>query len=314
MKKIALLLICFLAPPLCAQLRIEGEAKVKPYKIVRLEAKGQDEKAGILWRVNPSRDIDKALSHKSQLHFVAPPGTYQVECLALRIAPDGSTTIESVDTTVTISATPEIKPIPLPKADPIGATCRLRFGSSGCTATVIGPRRNDGRWDILTASHCTPEVGSSGEITLKDGRRFKVTVIARERGPDLAWLRTEASPEEMPWATLAKDLPANGTKVWHMAYGIDKAGNKEEGAVTSQPNKTGLLSFRLSVSSGDSGGGIFREDTGELVSAVCCTTERGKLTTMYGGSCIEAQRMRPKETKEFDPVETPAKMPDPPKE
>jgi len=51
----------------------------------------------------------------------------------------------------------------------------------------------------------------------------------------------------------------------------------------------------LSVSHGDSGGGIFREDTGELVANVCCTKGIGLKTTMWGGCSTKALALLPKE-------------------
>jgi hypothetical protein len=54
-----------------------------------------------------------------------------------------------------------------------------------------------------------------------------------------------------------------------MGYGVDKPGNKETGHMVSGPDGNGQLRMNLSVSSGDSGSGTIRADTGELVAVVC---------------------------------------------
>jgi hypothetical protein len=230
------------------------------------------------------------------LEFAAHPGTYEVELLVIQQA-DGGLVVEESTITVVVEGCGPVPPRPEPKppgkADPVQAIGKLRFGNAGCTATVIGPRRGDGKWDILTASHCTGGVGSRGSFTLKDGRILAVTVAARNADSDLTWLVTDAALDDLPFANLAAKNPPVGTEVWHMGYGIDKPGNREEGRVVGPETPDGQLQFGLSVSSGDSGGGIFRADTDELVAVVCCTTERGRKTLMFGGSAEQAARLRP---------------------
>lgn len=185
--------------------------------------------------------------------------------------------------------TPPPQPVPPPPgaADAINATAKFRTGNTGCTATVVGPRRSDGKWDVLIAAHCVSGVGTKGRLYFKDGREVSVTVRVIARGPDLCWMVTDESIN-LPYALLAKDLPQIGTRVWHQGYGVDRPGNRETGQVVSGESQSGQLSMKLSVSSGDSGSGIFREDTNELVSVVCCYGQ-GKT---YGGSCVQAERLR----------------------
>lgn len=306
----ATLLLFLLSAPAWGQLKITGEAKVKANRMVRLTATGMAEGAALVWDVSDEDRCDVEESG-NRLLLVAPPGTYKVKVRALTVK-DGKTAAETARVTVVVEAEQPPVPPPPPKkaADPVQATCKLRFGNSGCTATVVAPRRADGRWEALTASHCTGEVGSKGRITLKDGRSFTVTVVARNRSADLSWLVTDEAPEDMPHALLATSNPTAGVKVWHQGYGVDRPGNRESGNVQGGPSATGQLAFKLSVSSGDSGGGIFREDTGELVAAVCCTTGMGRQVTMFGGSCTTAIAMRPKS--EDLTLELPARMPDPP--
>jgi hypothetical protein len=203
---------------------------------------------------------------------------------------------------------PEVPP-PAQKADPTQATGRLRFGTSGCTATVMYPRRPDGRWDILTAAHCTGGPGSKGSITMKDGRTINVTVAVREPGADISWLVTDNPVDSLPFAHLAVSNPSTGTKVWHTGYGVQVPGNREDGEIIGVTQE-GQLSMYLSVSSGDSGSGIFRDDTGELVAVVCCTTRKGAKVVMYGGHCERAVQLRPKgvatsDTGVWEPMEIP---------
>lgn len=276
--------------------RITGETKYKPHSLVRLRAEGVDSKAAILWRVHPAKDVQRATTPRGVLEFAAHPGTYEVELLVIQQA-EGGLVVEESSITVVVEGCGPVPPKPDPKppgkADPEKAIGKLRFGSAGCTATVIGPRRGDGKWDILTASHCTGGTGSRGSFTLKDGRTLAVTVAARNADSDLTWLVTDAALDDLPFAELAKKNPPVGTEIWHMGYGIDKPGNREDGRVIGGETPDGQLQMELSVSSGDSGGGIFRADTNELVAVVCCTTERGRKTVMFGGSAEQAHRLRP---------------------
>lgn len=195
-----------------------------------------------------------------------------------------------------LAALKQTPPPPVDPPDPVAATVKLRFGNSGCTATIVGPRRPDGRWDVLTAAHCTGNLGSKGTITLKNGQSLAVTVTARATGPDLAWLVTDLVLEKLPFATLAPANPAPGTPVWHMGYGTDRPGNREEGTVTRGPDSNGQLQIHLSVSPGDSGSGIFRADTGELVAVTCCTSSLARPGAMWGGASTTAIPLRPRVT------------------
>ncbi|MCZ2341693.1 MAG: S1 family peptidase [Bacteroidales bacterium] len=278
-------------------IRIVGKTDYPSHSLVRLRAENVDPKAAILWRVHPSQDVQKATTPREVLEFAAHPGRYEIELLVIQQS-DGGLTVGESQIMVTVAGCgpvpPEPKPSPTPpKADPVAAIGKLRFGNSGCTATVIYPRRPDGKWDILTASHCTGGPGSRGTFTLKDGRTLAVTVTARNTSSDLTWLVTDEIVETLPFAMLATQNPTVGTAVWHSGYGVDRPGNREDGQIIGGETADGQLQMELNVSSGDSGGGIFRNDTNELISVVCCTQARGRKTTMYGGSAEQAARLRP---------------------
>lgn len=202
-------------------------------------------------------------------------------------------------------------PQPTPTPNPPAALGRITFGNAGCTATVIGPRRADGRWDILTAAHCVRGQGQRGTMRMKDGRSFGVTVVAVNTDADACWLVSDQAITDLPFAVLSSTAPDPGTKVWHAGYGIDKPGNREEGEVMALPNREGQIMFMLSVSSGDSGGGIFREDTGELVSTVCCTERLSGKGRMYGAGpdAIRALRKSSADDAEWTPIPMPTRPP-----
>lgn len=69
----------FLFLPLAAgaePIRIAGETKYKPHSLVRLKAENADPKAAVLWRVYPSKDVQRATTPRGVLEFAAHPGTY----------------------------------------------------------------------------------------------------------------------------------------------------------------------------------------------------------------------------------------------
>ncbi len=297
MKTLPLLLALLLIapPPARADLRIAGDLKVRPHRMAVLSAEGAPDGAALIW------DFDEDRLHGEEaggrLFLAGPPGSYRVKLRAI-IVKDGRTQALTARAEVVIGdpapPPPKAPDKPAPKADPLAALCRLRVGTIGCTATVVGPRRPDGRWDVLTASHCMGTAGRKGTITLKDGRTLAVTAYEREAASDLCWMATDDPVDSLPFALLAAKAPEAGTAIWHAGFGVDRPGNTERGTITAGETPSRQLVMSLSVSHGDSGGGIFREDTGELVAAVCCTRSVGVRTQMYGGSSVRAAELRAK--------------------
>ena len=199
---------------------------------------------------------------------------------------------------------------PAPAADPLAAIGQIQFGSAGCSATIVGPRREDGRWDILTAAHCLKGQPESGRLKLRDGRVITVRAASQDARSDAAWLVTVDPHDSLPFALLADKLPEPGERVWHAGFGIDNPGIREDGEVVNGQNSDGQTQFILSVSSGDSGGGIALDRTGRILSSVCCTEARGRKANCWGCSVESARRIRPKQlTDDFNwsPIALPIK-------
>lgn len=207
--------------------------------------------------------------------------------------------------------TPPIGPTPDAKPDTPKALAKIQFGNAGCTATVIGPRRDDGRYWVLTASHCVERIGQHGTMRLLDGRTTGLTVMAFDRKADCCWCVTESNSEIYPFAFLAETAPAVGSRIWHAGYGVDRPGNREDGVVEAPPDANGQVRFRLNVSSGDSGGGICTNEAGEVVSCVCCTTSRGSAGSVWGAGPDAIRRARPTAMvmDDWRPIEVPIRMP-----
>lgn len=209
-------------------------------------------------------------------------------------------------------AVPPTPPAPQPpKADPLAAIGRIQFGSAGCTATITGPRREDGRYWVLTAAHCISGVGQQGTMKLRDGRSLGLQVAAVDKRADCCWCVTTTNSVEYPVAFVADRSPAAGSRIWHAGYGVDVPGNREDGTVTAGPNGDGQIEMRLSVSSGDSGGGIALDADGRIVSCVCCTTAKGQVARVWGASPESINKLRPA-TVSLDvwtPIEIPVIMP-----
>lgn len=335
MRLTALLVLLAVANHAAAEpVRIAADGpptKYKPYTLVRVKASGVDEKSAIVWRVTPKANVSRATTPRGVLEFVAPPGLYTVECQVLTINKEtGGIESEEQETVIEIESCcdklpPIVPPTPLPPtppkpkaADPMAALGRIQFGNAGCTATVIGPRRSDGRWDMLTAAHCVTSVaiGSKGTCQLRDGRKFAVVMVSRsklsnEGGPDCAWLTIDdATLADLPFAEIAAANPAPGVKMWHAGFGVDVPGNRENGTVTAGEDANGQIEMSISVSSGDSGGGMFRTDTGELIACVCCTTAKGQVARVWGCSAEVARNLRPKVATDdtsdwFTPIDIP---------
>lgn len=284
-----------------APLAIKGDLKVKACRLVRLELVGVPEGAAVTWDISPEEKADYE-EQGARLIMTGEPGEYRVKARAWT-SRDGKLTAETTRAVVTIEPCcppgPERPAPPAPpgkppegKADPMNARCKILFGNAGCTATVISPRRKDGRWDVLTAAHCISKVGQKGKATMAQGKTFGVTVSAVNKTADLAWLVTDTDPGELPYAILAKELPPAGTAIWHAGYGIDRPGNVEKGKYVGPARYPGMIRVDISMSSGDSGSSFFREDNGESVGTMYGTI--GGLG--HGGSCVAAWVLRPVET------------------
>lgn len=184
---------------------------------------------------------------------------------------------------------PQPEPKPTPKPDILGAICRARTSVGGCTAVIIGPRRADNRYHVLTAAHCVKGLKDRFTITTKSGHIVSCTVYQFDSRSDIAWALTDTSTTELPFAVLADSNPRIGVRVSHSGYGIDKPGNVENGEILSECQPNGRIRMRLSVSSGDSGGAIYDSTSGEVYSIVCCTVSDGR-TSWTEGPCTTAIR------------------------
>lgn len=308
---------------------ILGERKYQPHSLVKLRAENVDPKAGLLWQVHPESPIQQATTADGLLEFAAPPGQYEIVLLIIVVRPEGGIKVSKAKTTIVVDSCHPPVPPPTPpqpnppgpnppspnpptppgggKLDPSNAIGRIQFGNAGCSATVIAPRRADGRWDVLTAAHCISSVGQTGTMKMPlSGKTFAVRVKAFDRTCDICWLETVDSTADIEYAYLGKDNPPPGTPVWHQGYGFDRPRNREDGTVMQAEDGRGQIRFTLNVSSGDSGGGIFRADTNEVVSSVCCTRSIAAKTDMWGGSTRKAIALRPHastdEGSRFEPV------------
>lgn len=181
----------------------------------------------------------------------------------------------------------------IPRADPVAAIGRISMGNVGCTATIIGPIDDDDKEiAILTAAHCIKQ-GQSGTMVLKDGRKFSFKCVSRDAASDAAWLVAPRPEGAVPFALLAKGPPEKGAAVWHQGYGVDKPGNLEKGTYQGVSSDGRQLVFHLSVSSGDSGGGIIATEAGEVLSPVCCTQRLSGPGQVWGATPMASAAIRP---------------------
>lgn len=294
MKRILASIACILlaVQPIQAQITLPETMALRPNRLGKLTATCSTQ---VRW-INLHDDLDLIPDSSGQFVILqaSKPGRYKIA--AYTASKDG---VPSEPSYCVIVVEGEVPPAPKPPpavppgAQTVAAICKLRFGNSGCTATIIGPRRSDGKWDVLTAAHCTGGVGNKGSLTLPDGRSYGVTVTVRQTKADITWMVAETTDATLPFAQLATTNPPVGVEVWHQGYGVDKPGNKEDGVVAAAQDSNGQIRFTLSVSSGDSGGGIFRTDTNELVGVVCCTASMAKKGAMWGGSPTMAKSLRP---------------------
>lgn len=280
-------------------LSLEAPAEVAEYRLVSFRVRNVPASAAVLWEVSPSEAADVEESGE-RLIMTAPPGTYRVVALVVD-AVGGKTVAKRLRATVTVRGkTPPAAP---PKGDKPktaatkDALGRISFtgprGTNGCTATVMHPRLADGRYHVLTASHCLPADTGSGRMRCSNGKVYDVTIAAVDRKPDVAWLIMSDPGEDLPAARLADAVPEAGSRVWHAGFGFDRPGNREDGEVGNFYTASGRQGYILNVSSGDSGGAIFDDATGHVLGPVCCTDAVASKAKMLAGNPSHCARLRP---------------------
>lgn len=193
------------------------------------------------------------------------------------------------DTPIPIPPAPPNPPAPPPEKTPntLAAMVRLSGRGAGCSGTVIGPRRSDGRYWVLTAAHCVRAGGERWTMTFRDGRKADMTVTNTDDTSDCAWGITDRDYGELPFALLADKSPTGGETVWHSGFGVNRPGNRETGEVIGRADRNNQLAFTLAVSSGDSGGGVALSGSDRIVSVVCCTVG-GFRNVETRGASVEA--------------------------
>jgi hypothetical protein len=175
------------------------------------------------------------------------------------------------------------------KPDPWNAICKLQFSRAYCSGTIIGPsQRSDKRWYVISAAHCVSHVNENVVIMTRNGITLRGKVILIDKKSDCTVILTEPIFDEdkisLPFAYLSDKNPKPGTKVYHGGYGVHIPGNREDGYVYSEENSDGQVCYVLSVSQGDSGGGILDAETNHLLSPVCCTTRLNGPGYVWGAS------------------------------
>ncbi len=212
-------------------------------------------------------------------------------------------------------------PAPMPEApaqpqakltfDPVNAVVRIQFGNAGCSGTFVGPILPDGRLQLLTASHCLKGQPKNGVAVFRDGTTVRIVQQGNWEGPDVGWCVTELPVAKSYYTMLADAMPSVGDKVYHCGFGVDVPGNRENGVVVRPDNGEGQTQYQISVSSGDSGGGIALNEKGHILSPVCCTTAKGQRAQVWGATVEQCRKLRPLPSpvlEEWTPIDIPMKM------
>lgn len=112
MKRLPLLMILVLLPikgVLAGDLRIGGETKVAPYRLVRLYPIDAPPDAAVIWDVYPEEKADIQEEKGGRLFFVAPPGTYRIKLRTIK-----GIEVQTARETITIGKADPLPPEPDP--------------------------------------------------------------------------------------------------------------------------------------------------------------------------------------------------------
>lgn len=213
-KTLATILFLACGPVWAADLEIQGQTSVGPYRLVRLSAKNVPPKAAVLWKVVPVANDPKSpvtvdWGSKKNVHdiaWVAPPGSYTVTLTVGGPGEGGEFTLDAAETTVTITAPGPTPPQP-PDPQPLGPTpdpAAPFAGLSGLRVLVVFDRG----W-LNSAS-----VTQQGAIYSKDVRDYLDAKCPP--GPD---------GKTREWRMYPGDVDvSNESKVWQDAMKYPRAG------------------------------------------------------------------------------------------
>lgn len=117
MRKLALSLMVVvfgLVSPAWAELKLTGDVSVPANKLVKLKATGQDPAAALIWSLPDSNGdlIDYEELPDGRLIFVAPPGTYRIKLLAIKLSADGKKTVAEAARIIVTVGPPGPGPVP----------------------------------------------------------------------------------------------------------------------------------------------------------------------------------------------------------
>lgn len=206
---------------------------------------------------------------------------------------------------------PEAPQTPAPTTDPLQAIGKLVMAGGHCSGTVITPPDDQGQQLILSAAHCVKSVGESCQYFTRAGQMLNCRVKSIARTPDICILETDPLRAPLPYLLLAESSPPVGAAVMHAGFGVHIPGNVEKGRVLQSDTGNGQVMYELSVSPGDSGGGICLDGRGRVISPVCCTTRIAAVGQVFGGRPEEVRRMMLQPALYLDTE--PVKMPNPPR-
>ncbi len=155
------------------------------------------------------------------------------------------------------------------------ATFIFQSNIGGCTSTAVGAKA------ILTAAHCV-ENGSTGEVTLKDDTKLKVTCehhphYSINRTKDFALCSTSQPMKGFPFEVINTSIayPAVGDTIRLLGYGCREKGGFDRtfgvlftglARISVIPEKDANIDTvavgGAALCSGDSGGGAYVERAG----------------------------------------------------
>lgn len=117
MKQVlGIFLFMVLVQPAIAEVKVLGDDKADPYKLVILKAGGDVDGSALIWDFVNEEMVSSKEMQDGTLIFTAPPGTYKLKLRAIKIK-DGRPLVETARHIVTIGQGPDPKP-PTPPTPP----------------------------------------------------------------------------------------------------------------------------------------------------------------------------------------------------
>ena len=173
---------------------------------------------------------------------------------------------------------------------------------------------------VVTNKHVCPEAGQSIQVFTSDQRAYSATFVAADQSSDLAVVIISSSGISNYVPVQTSPPQTSGEKVWQVGYPLGRGPNKRQGTTRGLDGFSmvdswhqQVFSIYMSCQQGDSGSGIFSQNTKQLIAvlwggdmrSVTCSVPWVDVSR-FTQACFKQQPMAPRQPQQpTQPIQVP---------